>query len=44
MQPDDMEVAVTQAEYRFRTAVQRDADERWKARMGNEDKITTNAI
>ena len=25
-------------------AVQREADERWKKRMGNEDKITTNTI
>ena len=25
-------------------AVQREADERWKNRMANEDKITTNTI
>ena len=44
MQPDDKEVAITQAEYRSRMAVQRDVEERWKTRMANEDKITTNAI
>ena len=44
MQPDDQEAAITQAEHRIRMAVQRDADERWKNRMADEDLITTSAI
>ena len=36
--------AITQAEFRIRVAVQKDVEERWKIRMENEDKITTNAI
>ena len=44
VQPDDKEAAITQAEHRIRMVVQRDADERWKDRMANEDKITTNAF
>ena len=42
VQPDDKEAAVAQAEHLIRMAVH--ADERWKNRMANEDKITTNAI
>ena len=41
--PDDKEAAITQAEFRIRVAVQKDVEERWKTRMENEDKITTNA-
>ena len=44
VQPDDNEAAITQAEHRIRMAVQRGADDRWKNRMANEDKITTNAM
>ena len=44
MQPDDKEAVITRAEHRIKMAVQRDADERWKNRMANEDKITMNTI
>ena len=44
VQPADKEAAITQAEHHIRMAVQRDADERWKIRMANEDKIATNAV
>ena len=44
VQPDDKEVVITQAEHRIKRMVQRGADERWKNRMTNEDKITTNTI
>ena len=44
VQPDDKEAVFTQAEHRIKMAVQRDADERWKKRMANEDKVTTNTI
>ena len=44
MQPDDKEVAITQPEHRVRMAVQRDADERWKNCMANEDKIIANVV
>ena len=42
--PDDKEAVICSAEFRIRRAVQQDEDERWKKRMANEDKITTNAI
>ena len=42
--PDDEEAAVTHAEFRIRVAVQKDIEERWKTRVENEDKITTNAL
>ena len=42
--PDDKDAAITQAEFRIRVVVQKDVEERWKTRMDNEDKITTNAI
>ena len=42
VQPDK-EAVITQAEHRM-MAVQRDADERWKNRTANEDKITNNTI
>ena len=42
--PDDKETVTCNAEFRIRRAVQQDEDERWKKRMANEDKITTNAI
>ena len=41
---DDKEAAITQAEFRIRAAVQKDVEERWKTRMENEGKITTNAF
>ena len=44
MHPDDKEAAITQAEFRVQVAVQKDVEERWKIRMENEGKITTNAI
>ena len=44
MHPDDTEAVTCNAEFRIRRAVQQDEDERWKKRMANEDKITTNAI
>ena len=44
LHPDDKEAAITQAEFCIRVAVQKDVEKRWKTRMENEDKITTNAI
>ena len=44
VQADDKEAVITQAEHRIEMALQRDAEERWKNRMANEDKITTNTI
>ena len=41
---DDKEAVICNAEFRIWRAVQQDEDERWKKRMANEDKITTNAI
>ena len=41
---DDKEAVICNAEFRIRRAVQQDEDERWKKRMANEYKITTNAI
>ena len=38
------EAVITQAEHRIKVAVQIGADGRWKHRMANEDKITTNTI
>ena len=45
VQPDDKEAVITQGNtvLRWRGA-KREADERWKKRMANEDKITTNTI
>ena len=40
----DKEAVITQAEFCIRVPVQKDVEERWKTRMENEDKITTNAI
>ena len=42
--PDDKEAVICSAEFRIRRAVQQDEDERWRKRIANEDKITTNAI
>ena len=44
MEPDDNEAVIIQAEHRIKMAVQRDADERWKNRMNEENRITTNTI
>ena len=44
VQPDDKEAVITQAEHRIKVAVQRDAEERWKNRVANEDRITTHTI
>ena len=44
VQPDDKEAVITQAQHRITMVVQTEADERWKNRMANEDKITTNSI
>ena len=41
---DEKEAVIWNAEFRIRLAAQQDGDERWKKRMANEDKITTNAI
>ena len=40
---NDKEAVICNAEFRIRRVVQQDEDERWKSRMANEDKITTNA-
>ena len=42
--PYDEEAVFCSAEFRIWRAVQQDEEERWKKRMANEDKITTNAI
>ena len=44
VRPDDKEAVICNAEFWIRRAVQQNEDERWKKRMANEDKITTNAI
>ena len=44
VQPDGREAAITRVEHRIKMAVQRDADERCKNCVSNEDKITTNTI
>ena len=44
MVSDDKEAVICNAAFRIRRAVQQDEDERWKKRVANEDKITTNAV